>query len=411
MIAKEGMRTFRGDIIFVIAIMILLIIGLMAIFSASHSVGQNTEISNFSKQLYFIMIGIISATVITMIPTRYIYFSAYWVYGITILLLISSLIFNHGHLIKRWIDVGGIRFQPAELAKIGTLLALARFLADKKEKAGKPKELLISFAIVGLPFALIYLQPDLGTSLVFLAMILPMLYWAGISSFVLFLIVAPLLIIPASFDFYAFFAVMVLIAIISLYFKRGLLVSVFLFLGSAMIGVITPFLWNRLHEYQKHRILTFLGVETDPFGISYQVIQSKVAIGSGGFLGKGLLNGTQTQLRFLPAQHTDFIFSVIGEELGFVGGSLLLVLFLYMLLRCIYVGGVVRSRFLSLVSIGVASILAFHVLVNVGMTVGIFPVTGLPLPFISYGGSFMIVSFLLIGLVIHSSRARYQYLG
>ncbi len=409
MLNEQRMRIFFGDIVFVIAVMILVIFGMAAIYSSSHSGGSNAAVDNFSRQFYWMMIGILIATVITVMPTRFLYLSSYWFYGLSLALLLAVLILNTGGSIKRWLVVGSFRFQPSEIAKIGTMLALARYLSDERRDMRRMKDVVVAFAIVGIPFALIFAEPDLGTSLVFLAMVLPMLYWAGLPSFSAFVIVMPFLVMAASFNFYTFFAIVILVLALSIYFKRGMAVSAILFGVSIFVGVITPLLWNRLHGYQKHRILTFLGVEADPYGLSYQVIQSKVAIGSGGIFGKGFLNGTQTQLRFLPAQHTDFVFSVIGEEFGFLGSLIVLILFLYLILRGLSVSGMVKNRFLSLLLFGSIVILAFHVLINIGMTVGIFPVTGLPLPFISYGGSFMITCFIIVGFYLHASMRRFQY--
>ena len=202
---------------------------------------------------------------------------------------------------------------------------------------------------------------------------------------------------------------MIFSAAMLFYFRRGMAVNFLVMIFNIVVGIITPFLWNQLQGYQKHRILTFIGAEIDPHGLSYQIIQSKVAIGSGGFFGKGILNGTQTQLRFLPAQHTDFVFSVIGEELGFIGSVFVLGLFLFLLLRGIYIGSIVKNKFLSLLVIGAIVVLGVHIIINIGMTIGIIPVTGLPLPFMSYGGTFLITSMILVGFVIHASIRRFRY--
>ncbi|MBD3289390.1 rod shape-determining protein RodA, partial [candidate division KSB1 bacterium] len=213
----------------------------------------------------------------------------------------------------------------------------------------------------------------------------------------------------AAFNFYTFFAAMLIVGSILLYFRKGFKVFLLLMILNISVGIITPFLWGKLHSYQQHRILTFLGLELDPQGAGYQVIQSKVAIGSGGFWGKGFLEGTQTQLRFLPAQHTDFVFSVIGEEFGFIGVLFILFLFLILLRRGIFIASVARNKFASLLCIGSVTIIAFHMFVTIGMTVGIMPVTGIPLPFISYGGSSLITSMVLIGFIINTSIRRYKY--
>ena len=204
-------------------------------------------------------------------------------------------------------------------------------MSHEKRNLNNFKDIAISFGIIFLPFLLIAKQPDLGTALVFLAIILPVLFWAGLPSFFLFAITTPFIVMLSSFNYYMYFLAMILIALTLLFFKRGLFLSLLVMGLNIVVGIVTPLLWNHLHEYQQHRVLTFLGLEMDPQGLSYQVIQSKVAIGSGGFWGKGLLHGTQTQLRFLPEQHTDFVFSVIGEELGFVGTTFVILLFVVLL--------------------------------------------------------------------------------
>ena len=407
MLSYNKLKISEPDYIFILCVFILLIAGLTAIYSASFQLDKGDMQSNFYRQLTWVAIGLVFMIVVYLVPSRTLYSTAYLFYGISILLLILTLFSNGDGKVSRWLSVAGIQFQPAEIAKIGTLLALARYLAQNRRNLENVKEIGVSFGIVLAPFLLIIKQPDLGTSLVFLAMALPLLYWAGLSAFKIFIITAPILVLFASFNFYSFFLLMIIIASVLFYQKKSLVVSLLLFVINISVGIATPLLWNQLRDYQKHRILTFLGMEIDPYGLSYQVIQSKVAIGSGGFLGKGILNGTQTQLRFLPAQHTDFVFSVIGEELGFLGSFIIICLFFFLLLRGIYIASIIKNRFLSLITIGTVVVLGFHVIVNIGMTIGIMPVTGLPLPLLSYGGSFTIVSLALIGIILHTSARRY----
>ncbi len=399
----------RSDYIFIAAVILLLVAGLIAIYSALYRVESTDLKNNFTRQILWIFVGVIFCIAIVVSPSRLLYSSAYMLYASAIFFLLMVLFIKKGGGISRWIPIAGFQFQPAELAKIATLLALSRYLSAEKRNLKNVKESGLALAIVLLPFFLIARQPDLGTGLVFLALILPVMFWTGLPTFYIFIAIAPLIVLVASFNYYAFFCSMLVIAGMLIYFRSSFLVSLIVFFGNIGVGILTPLLWNQLREYQQHRILTFLGLEIDPQGLSYQVIQSKVAIGSGGFLGKGLLNGTQTQLRFLPAQHTDFVFSVIGEELGFLGSLIVILLFLIILLRGVYVASVVHHKFLSLVAIGAVTILAFHVFVNIGMTIGIMPVTGIPLPFISYGGSFLIASMIFIGIIIHASCRRYSY--
>ncbi|MCI0494745.1 rod shape-determining protein RodA [candidate division KSB1 bacterium] len=409
MLRFNEIKISNADYILVIVVFILIATGLMAIYSASYQVESPVLQANFTRQIVWMLVGTTLMLIVIIIPTGSYSLAAYWLYGISIAILILTLILNRGEAVSRWISIAGIRFQPAELTKLSIILVLARYLSEDKRNLNRMKDITFAFGIAAIPFILIARQPDLGTALVCLAILLPVLYWAGLPTFFLFVVIAPLLVMIASFNYYTFFLAMVLVAILLLLFKRGHVVSLFIMLLNIGVGIITPLMWNQLHDYQKLRILTFLGIEIDPQGYGYQIIQSKVAIGSGGLLGKGLLNGTQTQLRFLPAQHTDFVFSVIGEEAGFIGSIFVILLFLFIILRGIYVASAVRNRYASLMVIGAVTVLGFHVVVNIGMTVGMMPVTGIPLPFLSYGGSFLISCMILIGLIINASIRRFKY--
>lgn len=409
MITFSNVKISGWDYGLISVIVILTLVGLLAIYSASYQAKSPVLKANFTRQIFWFLLGIIFMLFAIIVPTSVYRASAYWLYALAIILLMLTLVLNRGASVTRWISIGPIRIQSSEFAKIALILILAKYLSYEKRKLNNVKEIAISFVIILIPFLLIAKQPDLGTALVFLAIILPVLFWAGLPSFFLFTIGAPFLVLAASFNYYTYFLAMILIAVMLLYFKRGLFISLLIMIINIVVGIVTPLLWNQLREYQRHRILTFLGLELDPHGLSYQVIQSKVAIGSGGFWGKGLLQGTQTQLRFLPEQHTDFVFSLIGEELGFVGSIVVMILFLILLLRGIYVAAKVRNKFSSLMVIGATAILGFHIIVNIGMTVGMMPVTGLPLPFLSYGGSFFIVCMTLTGMIINASIRRFRY--
>jgi len=398
-----------ADYSIIFVVLTLIFIGLLAIYSVSYQVESLALKANFTRQVLWFFISVIFMFIAILVPTKALHASAYGLYIITIILLVLTLVLNRGNVVARWITIGPIRFQPAEFAKISIIIALARYLSHEKRNLSKLKDIAIAVGIVFLPFILIVKQPDLGTALVFLAIILPVLFWAGLSSFFLFLIVAPFIVMISSFNYYTYFLAMILIAIVLFIFKPTIARSILIVVVNIIVGILTPILWSNLHEYQKHRILTFLGMEMDPHGLSYQVIQSKVAIGSGGFWGKGLFKGTQTQLRFLPEQHTDFVFSVIGEELGFIGSLFVMILFFIILLRGIYIAAKVRNKFSGLMVIGATVILGFHIIVNIGMTVGMMPVTGLPLPFLSYGGSFLVVCMILIGIIINASIRRFNY--
>ncbi|MBN1155438.1 rod shape-determining protein RodA [candidate division KSB1 bacterium] len=398
------------DYLTLIVVLILVLIGMVAIYSSTYHIDEGSVLkSNFSKQLIWISISLIFMIAIIFIDPKYLRMFSYTIYGITIFLLLLTYLFPPSAGVQRWISIGSFQFQPSEFAKIGALLALAKYLSEERRNLNAFKDIVMAFLIVLIPFLLIVRQPDLGTSLVFVGFILPVLYWAGLPTFLLVAILAPFISLISAFNFYTFFVAMIIFMFIFYMFRRGLQFVIFNMLLNIGVGLITPIIWSKLHQYQRHRILTYLGIELDIQGTGYQVIQSKVAVGSGGLWGKGFLEGTQTQLRFLPAQHTDFIFSVIAEEFGFIGISFILLLFIFIILRGIFIASKARSKFSSLISIGATTIIGLHVMINVGMTVGIMPVTGIPLPLISYGGSSLMTSMLLIGLIINTSIRRYRY--
>ena len=270
---------------------------------------------------------------------------------------------------QRWIAVGPFSFQPSELAKVALVICLARFWASREGQTQRLRTLLLSLLIVAVPVALVYRQPDLGTSLVLLAT------WFGIA-----------------------FA-----AGASLRWLGGLLLVPFL-------GF--PLVWRVMHDYMRRRLTTFLAPEKDPLGEGYNLIQARISVGSGGWWGRGLGNGSQTQLNFLRVQHSDFIFAVLGEELGFMGAVVLLCLYGLLFWRCLRVATLSRDTFGRLLAVGVTSMLLFQTFVNVGMNIGLLPVTGIPLPFISAGGSSLISIFISLGILqsvlVHSQSRRYD---
>lgn len=406
------MITDRGklqnlDVPIIIALAVIVVFGIASVYSATQS-STGAMQHNFNKQALWVLLGVVLLSLMVLAPLRVFHKYAYSFYIACVVLLVAVLFAGTGS-VHRWLELGPFRFQPSELAKLASLFALAKFVADEERNFQRPLDIIIAFGIVGLPMLLIAKEPDLGTALVFMAMILPVLYWAGLSLFAVFLFLAPFITLAAASTFKTFFIAMIFIVVVMIVSGRGLKVIVPNFLLNIGVGIITPILWSNLHEYQKSRILTFLGLEQDPQGLGYQVLQSKVAIGSGGFWGKGWMEGTQTQLRFLPEQHTDFIFSVVGEEFGFFGVMLVLAAFFVIFWRALKIAHECKNRFAAITVVGAVVILAFHVVVNTGMTVGIMPVTGLPLPFLSYGGSALLTSMALIALILNAGRRRLQY--
>jgi rod shape determining protein RodA len=398
-----------GDLLLIGSMILLIAIGMLTIYSAT--AGQGSQLSsNFQNQIYWFILGIVIFLVTISFPPQFYHALAYIIYGLVVVSLIAVLFIGRsGGGAERWLSIAGFRFQPSEWAKIAVIFALARYLADHKDELYLRKNLIISAAIGVVPMLLIFKQPDLGTSLVFIAVIPSIMYWAGVSPLILFLTFLLGLTMLASFKLWSFFFVMGFLILVLYLNGKKIIFSVAHIFLNVSVGVLTPFFWNSLEKYQQTRVLSFLGLVSDPKGVSYQVIQSKVAIGSGGLIGKGYLSGTQTQLRFLPEQHTDFIFSVIGEEFGFLGCAVVLCLFVILLIRGIQIASSVKNRFASFVAIGIVTMFVYHFFVNIGMVMGIMPVTGLPLPFISYGGSFLITSMIAVALLLNFSIRKHQY--
>ena len=283
--------------------------------------------------------------------------------------------------------------------KVFLIVGLARLLTDNIKYLNSARGLIPPFIVTFAISIIILRQPDLGTALVFPAILFPMLYWAGIPLLTLFIIIAPLISLLSAFNLLSFVFWIGLILSLLWIARKSLRFIVIMFLLNVSVGLASPIMWSSLKPYQQQRILSYVDRQLDPRGSGYQVLQSKVAIGSGGLYGKGLGDGTQTQLKFLPEQHTDFIISLIGEELGFLGVSSILLLFMVLIIRIIHIASRQINLFESFILVGTASLVIFQVFVNVGMTTGLIPVTGLPLPFISYGGSSLLSIMMLMGLV------------
>ena len=393
---------------FIILSMIgMLLLGVLALYSTSQS---DAGTNYFTSQLKWIFLGFGIMMVVAFLPNRIYYDFSYVAYGTAIILLVLVFfIGTKGLGATRWLRFGGVGIQPSEIAKIATLLALARYLSDERLEINRPKVFIIASMFILIPFLLIARQPDLGTALVFIVLALPIFFWAGLKLTTLILILIPGVVLISSFNTFTFIFALLLIVLYLIYLKPTLILGGVYFMLNVAVGFVTPMLWNQLKGYQKQRITTFWNPEADPLGAGYQIIQSKVAIGSGGFWGKGFLQGSQTQLRYLPEQHTDFIYAVIGEEFGFIGVFAGIILFTIFLFRIVNIANLCKSRFSSTIAIGIGTILGFHMFVNIGMTIGLFPVTGLPLPFISYGGSALITNMIMVGLLLNFYRFRYDY--
>jgi rod shape determining protein RodA len=345
----------------------LMVIGIFNLYSANVNIPGEAG-SFYQRQLFWFGIGILLALVVFLIDYRYYEEFAYPFYLMVLVILVGVLIYG---LVagggQRWIKIGFFYLQPSELMKIALILALARYFAQHERKEGyRLRDLLIPTIITIVPTVLVLKQPDLGTAIVMV------LIFCSIVMFV------------------------------KIRFRSFLIITTSIILA-------TPFIWFALKEYQRTRILTFLNPHMDPLGAGYHIIQSKIAIGSGGIWGKGFLQGTQCKLHFLPEHHTDFIFAVLGEEWGFVGCAVVLGLFLALILWGLTRGMRTQDRFGAIVALGVTSMIFWHVVINVGMVVGMMPVVGLPLPFLSYGGSSAVIMLVGIGLLLNVRARRYIF--
>ncbi len=352
-------------------------------------------------------IGLAIVFGIARIPYNYLLRWHWITYGVTNGLLIAvDFLGNSAKGAQRWISIGGFNMQPSEFAKVGLIITLAAIL--HRRPANTLPTFLSALAITVPPLLLVFIQPDLGTSLVFGAIALGMLYWANANPGWLLLLVSPLAAaIIYSFSLPAWAIWSVLMGVIGWLTLPWRWVSSVLAIGvNISAGLLGQVFWHILKDYQKARLLVFLDPDKYPLGAGYHLIQSRIAIGAGEFWGQGLNQGTQTQLNFIPEQHTDFIFSSIGEELGFVGAICLLLTFFFLCWRLLKIACQAPNNFGSLLAIGVLAMIGFQVIVNISMTIGIAPVTGIPLPWVSYGGTALLTNFIAIGLV--ESVANYR---
>jgi len=353
------------DLWLVIICLLLVSAGIAAIYSAT----RLTDYSDlFVRQMMWAGAGLAVMLGMTFFNYRILKEWGYGIYIVSIIMLVGVLLFGKTALgAQRWFKLGPLSFQPSEFAKLAFIIVLAGYLTPEGMEKRKPafQDLMVPVLLLFPLFILVLVQPDLGTAIVFVPVMLAMLLFAGFRAW-----------------------------------------QIFALLGAGC--AFLPVAWTFLKDYQRTRLLVFLNPKLDPLGSGYHLIQSKITIGSGKFLGKGFLGGTQTQLRFLPKQHTDFIFTVIGEEFGFLGAIILLVLFMLLSYRALKATST-RDMFGRLVVVGILTIIVFQVFVNMGMCIGLMPVTGLPLPFLSYGGSALLFTFAGIGLILNVRMRHFMF--
>lgn len=353
----------------------LALIGIITIYSATNTLtfknGTLTVLPYYIKQIIWVGIGIVSFFLVLFIDYRKLGKHSYVLYGLSLFLLILVLFIGRSGMgAQRWFSLGPISFQPSEITKLFLIISLAWFLSEEQSGPMRLRDLLLpSFFFLFLPLFLVLRQPDLGTAIMILFIFISMIIMAGIRWRSLLIIVLP-----------------------------AVLTS----------PIWAKLFWNSLKDYQKARILVFLQPDVDSLGVGYHIAQSKIAIGSGKIFGKGYLSGTQGQLRFLPERHTDFIFSIFAEEWGFLGSIILLSIYLFLIFWGIGIANKAKDRLGSLIAIGVVSMIATYLIVNVGMTLGLMPVVGLPLPFLSYGGTSVVTAFMAMGILMNVRMRRFM---
>lgn len=377
--------------------------GLLMLYSAGRTDVPTLVSTIWLRQLIWLALGIVCAVLVFRVSPRLLEWATPYVYGLTVFVLFLTLLFGAGAGTAAgshsWISINGTRLgQPAELAKLAVILMLARWLAERREPPASLRDLAYPGLITLAPFILVLLQPDLGSAIVFVAILFSMLYWAGTRPALLLLLASPVIGLVLAFSTAVWGAWILLLAGLVLWVRPYVREGLAVMLVNVAMGVLALPFWRHLAPYQQNRLLAFLNPEADPRATGWHIIQSKVAIGSGGWFGKGFTLGTQKRLAFLPAQHTDFIFPVVGEELGFAGVVVALALFAMLLFILMRVARRATDPFSSFCVFGLVGMLFAHIVENVGMAVNLMPVTGIPLPFFSYGGSFLLTCALAVGV-------------
>lgn len=400
-----------GSLSVFVAAALLSIFSIFLVYSANHDSPDARLRDDWAKQIVWVIMGFLVFIAMLRIPMRIHEIFAHIYYAIACALLIGLIAFGASKFgAQRWYSLGFFSLQPSELAKIAFLFALARYLSYSRRSIENLKKIVIACLICGFVTFLVLRQPDLGSSVIFTIMFSAMMFWAGLPARYLLLFYTPFISMLASSSMYAwiiFFVLLIIAALLIVRHSPGftiMLVTVNLF-----VGALSSIAWNHLHDYQQMRIKIFLDPGQDPLGAGYQIIQSKVAVGSGGILGKGYMAGSQNKLDFLPLRHTDFIFSVSAEEFGLIGSVLIIALFGFLFFRGVQTAMKARNEFFGLVAIGATAALAFQMFVNIGMVLGLLPVAGVPLPFVSYGGSSMLTSWILLGIIANVERNWQEY--
>ena len=396
-----GSNEYLGRLYLIVSSLITF--GLITLFSISTD--PLSINSSFMRQLIFIIFSLLIFLILNQINIKTIHDNSTLIYIFSFLLCFVPFFLTPVENTYRWIDFGFFYIQPGEYLKCATIILIAKYLSNHQLEVKEGYIVVIPILIALISSFLVLNQPDLGTAVIIFAPVLPMLLWAGVSGFTLFLLIAPVITIIAASNNMIFNIWGVLMFIIFLAFQGNLLKRILIYFANIFTGLLFPFFWNDfLNGYQRQRFIDFLNPDLDPMGSSYHIIQSITAIGSGGLFGKGWGQGSQTQLKFLPVQESDFILSVIAEEFGFFGITVIMFLFFMLIKTLLDIAFKSSDYFSSLVIVGLTSILFSHIFVNSAMTIGLMPVKGLPTPFVSAGGSFMLLCFIILSLVTNFSK-------
>lgn len=401
MLSKFGKNQKNFTTIF-LSILTLTALSLLTLYSISNNpISLN---SPFTRQSIFILFAFVVFLFVKEFKIKSIHDYSSIIYILSYCLCLIPFLFPKIEYTYRWIDFGFFYIQPSEFLKLTTVLVVAKFLSNHHLEVKESRTIIFPTLITFMSCFIVLQQPDLGTAIIIFAPLIPMLLWSGVNTFTVFLMIAPFITIIAASNLVIFYLWAIVMFIIFLTFEVNLLKKTIIYFANIFVGLLTPIFWNSLAEYQKDRILTFLNPDLDPMGSAYHIIQSITAIGSGGFWGKGWQQGSQTQLKFLPVQESDFILSVIAEEFGFVGILILMIVAFNLIKNLLDVAFKISDYFSSLVIIGFTSIFLSHIFINSAMTIGLLPVKGLPFPFISAGGSFLLLCYLMIGIVTSISK-------
>lgn len=387
------------DIGIIAATSALALLGVIMIYSTAGS-------ELMTKQIMWLLFSVLVALFFSRISPRIWANLAPIIYILSVF-FIFIILFKSDVYPRRWIRLGEFSIQPSEFAKFATVLMLANYLAAKK-RLETFSDMIVPIIIAGIPALLIFVEPDLGAAQIFLPILVVMSFWAGMSGWKLLILFSPIVSAAASFSIYVWAIYMALLLVV-LYFRKQLTDLVYGLVSNSLVGLVMPLVWNSLKTYQQKRIIAFFSPWVDPQGMSWQIIQSKIAIGSGRFFGKGFLSGTQKKLEFLPERHTDFIFSCLGEEFGLLGILIAVGMYLFLMYRLLVLAKETRNRFSSILISGVMIWLGYQTFINIGVTMGLLPVTGVSLPFVSYGGSALLSCFMAIGVSLSISKSKMAY--